>query len=94
MPDLPTLYVCELDDGGPGVHPCKRIQAALDAAGIEYEKEIADRNLPLGLGGRWRRSELKAKIGTHKLPTLVLPDGTVLAHSPKILRWVNQQSHS
>ena len=38
---VPTLYVCHGDDGGPRVHPCRRVQEALRAAGIGYEKVIA-----------------------------------------------------
>jgi glutathione S-transferase len=29
--------------------------------------------------------------GTDKLPTLKLPDGTVLAHSKAIMGWIEQQ---
>ena len=41
MADTPTLYVCHGDDGGPRRHPCRRVQEALRAAEIEYEKVIA-----------------------------------------------------
>lgn len=34
----PTLFVCHGDDGGPRFHPCRRVQEALRAADIEYEK--------------------------------------------------------
>jgi glutathione S-transferase len=37
------------------------------------------------------RDELEAKIGTTKLPSLVLQDGTVLSHSRAILGWVRDQ---
>ena len=40
MPEIPTLYVCHGDDGGPRVHPCRRVQEALREKGIEYEKVI------------------------------------------------------
>ena len=33
----PMLYVCHGDDGGPRVHPCRRVQEALREAGIEYD---------------------------------------------------------
>jgi hypothetical protein len=32
----PTLYVCHGDDGGPRMHPCRRVQEAMRAKGIEY----------------------------------------------------------
>jgi hypothetical protein len=41
MDGTPTLYVCHGDDGGPRIHPCRRVQEALRAAGVEYEKVIA-----------------------------------------------------
>src|SRR4051794_41584133 len=34
----PTLFVCHGDDNGPRIHPCRRVQEALRAAGIEYDK--------------------------------------------------------
>jgi len=35
MPESrPTLYVCHGDDGGPRIHPCRRVQEALRAEGI------------------------------------------------------------
>jgi glutathione S-transferase len=40
MDAAPTLYVCHGDDGGPRVHPCRRVQEALRAAGIEYREEL------------------------------------------------------
>jgi hypothetical protein len=33
MAEIPTLFVCHGDDGGPRVHPCRRVQEALRAAG-------------------------------------------------------------
>ncbi len=35
MAETPTLYVCHGDEGGPSVHPCRRVQEALHDAGIE-----------------------------------------------------------
>jgi len=40
MSAVPILYVCHGDDGGPRIHPCRRVQEALNEAGIEYEKVI------------------------------------------------------
>jgi hypothetical protein len=47
MAEIPTLYVCHGDDGGPRVHPCRRVQEALRAAGIEYDKVIAAHGSPI-----------------------------------------------
>jgi hypothetical protein len=47
MSDLPILYVCHGDDEGPKRHPCRRVQEALRAAGIEYEKVIAGHGHPI-----------------------------------------------
>jgi hypothetical protein len=41
MDELPTLFVCDGDDQGPRFHPCRRVQEALSAAGIDYDKVIA-----------------------------------------------------
>ena len=92
MPDRPTLYVCHGDDGGPRMHPCRRVQEALRAAGIEYEKVIAAHGSPIPFLRRGSRDELQAATGSRKLPALKLPDGTVLTHSREILRWVEQQA--
>jgi hypothetical protein len=29
MAETPTLFVCHGDDGGPRMHPCRRVQEAL-----------------------------------------------------------------
>ena len=42
-----TLFVCHGDDGGPRMHPCRRVQEALRAAGIEYDKVIAAHGSPI-----------------------------------------------
>lgn len=90
--DLPTLYVCHGDDGGPRIHPCRRVQEALRSAGIEYEKVIAAKGHPIPLLRRGSREDLQAATGGTKLPALKLPDGTVLSHSRSILAWAAQQS--
>jgi glutathione S-transferase len=92
MPELPTLFVCHGDDGGPRVHPCRRVQEALRAAGIEYEKVIAGHGHPLPPLRKGSREELRAATGDTKLPALKLPDGTVITHSRAILRWVSAVS--
>jgi glutathione S-transferase len=87
----PTLYVCDGDDGGPGIHPCRRVQAALRDAGIEYEKMIAGPGRPFGIGMKKHRDQLDLDTGARKIPALKLPDGNVLYHSRAIMRWIKQQ---
>src|SRR5438105_948088 len=53
MADLPTLYVCHGDEGGPKVHPCRRGQEAMHEAGVEYEKVmLADGRAAIGVDGQ------------------------------------------
>lgn len=94
MSDLPTLYVCHGDVGGPKVHPCRRVQEALHDAGIEYEKVIAAHGSPIPFLRKGSRDDLEAATGTTKLPTLKLPDGRVISHSRAILGWVREQHPS
>jgi glutathione S-transferase len=89
--DKPTLYVCHGDDGGPRVHPCRRVQEAMREAGIEYEKVIAAHGSPIPFLRKGSRDELEAATGTKKLPTLKLADGTVIIHSKAIFAWVEEQ---
>src|ERR1700761_6218055 len=91
MADKPTLYVCHGDDGGPRVHPCRRVQEALRDAGIEYDKVIAAHGSPIPFLRKGSREELRAATGDEKLPALKLPDGTVLTHSRAILSWIAEQ---
>jgi Glutathione S-transferase, N-terminal domain len=88
---IPELFVCHGDDGGPGFHPCRRVQEALRAAGIEYTKVIAGHGSPIPFLRRDAREELQAATGTRKLPALKLPDGTIITNSRAILAWVDQQ---
>jgi glutathione S-transferase len=90
--ELPTLFVCHGDDGGPFFHPCRRVQEALRAAGIEYHKVIAAHGNPIPFFRKGSREELRKQTGTTKLPTLKLPDGTVIVHSRAILSWIRQQA--
>ena len=92
--ELPTLYVCHGDEGGPRVHPCRRVQEAMHAKGIEYEKVIAAHGSPIPLLRKGSRDELQQATGDTKLPALKLPDGTVITHSRAILGWVEEQSTS
>lgn len=91
MADRPTLYVCDGDEGGPRMHPCRRVQQAMHAKGIEYDKVIAGHGSPLPFLRKGSRDELQAATGDRKLPALKLADGTVMKHSMAILDWIAQQ---
>jgi glutathione S-transferase len=91
MSQKPILYVCHGDDGGPWFHPCRRVQEALRSAGIGYERVIAAHGSPIPFLRRGSRDQLFAATGTKKLPTLKLPDGTIISHSRAILSWVREQ---
>lgn len=92
--DIPTLYVCHGDTGGPRLHPCRRVMEAFAAHGIAYEKVIAGHGHPIPFLRKGSREELVAATGEDKLPTLVLPDGTILRHSKAILAWARDQAGS
>lgn len=89
--ERPTLFVCHGDEGGPKMHPCRRVQEAMHSAGIEYDKVIAGHGNPIPFLRKDDRAELEQATGDKKLPALKLPDGTVLSHSRAILRWVGEQ---
>lgn len=91
MADSHTLFVCHGDDGGPRMHPCRRVQEALRSAGIEHEKVIAGHGSPIPFLRKGSREALRQATGATKLPTLKLADGTVLTSSKAILSWVQQQ---
>ena len=88
---IPTLYVCHGDDGGPKVHPCRRVQEAMRAKGLAYDKVIAGHGSPIPFLRKGSRDELQQATGEKKLPALKLPDGTVITHSRAILAWVDRQ---
>jgi glutathione S-transferase len=88
--DALTLYVCHGDDGGPRVHPCRRVQEALRAARIDYDKVVAAHGSPIPFLRKGSRDELRDATGDTKLPALKLPDGTVLTHSREILGWIER----
>jgi glutathione S-transferase len=90
MPDKPTLYVCHGDDGGPRMHPCRRVQEAMRAARIDYDKVIAAHGSPIPFLRKGSREQLREATGTTKLPALKLTDGTVLTQSRAILGWVKE----
>jgi glutathione S-transferase len=91
MEGKPTLYVCHGDEGGPRLHPCRRVQEALREAGIEYDKVVAAHGSPIPFLRKGSRDELRAATGQEKLPALKLPDGTVLTPSRAILAWIAEQ---
>jgi glutathione S-transferase len=89
--EKPTLFVCHGDDGGPRIHPCRRVQEALRAAGIDYDKVVAAHGSPIPFLRKGTRDELRAATGADKLPALKLADGTVITHSRAILSWISQR---
>lgn len=91
MAEIPTLFVCHGDDGGPRIHPCRRVQEALRAAGIEYDKVIAGHGSPFPFLRRGSREKLRDATGATKLPVLKLSDGTLITHSRAIRSWIDQQ---
>ncbi len=91
MADKPTLFVCHGDEGGPRVHPCRRVQEAMKAKGIEYDKVVGGHGSPIPFLRQGSRDELKAQTGQDHLPALKLPDGTVITPSRAILDWVEHQ---
>lgn len=88
MSEKPTLFVCHGDDGGPRIHPCRRVQEALRSRGIAYDKVIAAHGSPIPWLRKGSRDDLYAATGRRKLPAMKLPDGTVLVHSRAILAWI------
>jgi hypothetical protein len=92
MAETPTLFVCHGDDGGPGFHPCRRVQEALRAAGIEYDKVIGGHGSPIPFLRKGSRDALREATGGTKLPALKLSDGVVITHSRDILSWVGRQN--
>jgi glutathione S-transferase len=57
-----------------------------------HQKVIAGHGSPLPFLRRGSRDQLFAATGTRKLPTLKLPEGTIISHSRAILAWVDEQS--
>jgi glutathione S-transferase len=91
MADTPTLFVCHGDEGGPRIHPCRRVQESLHGAGIEYDKVIAAHGSPIPFLRKGSREDLREATGETKLPALKLADGTVITHSRAIFSWIDQQ---
>lgn len=91
MAENPTLFVCHGDEGGPRIHPCRRVQEALHEAEIEYEKVVAAHGSPIPFLRKGSREELEKATGARKLPAMKLADGTILIHSRAIFAWIDQQ---
>ncbi len=91
MPGPPTLFVCHGDEGGPRVHPCRRVQEAMKTAGIPYEKVIAAHGSPIPFLRKGSREELRQQTGSTKLPSLKTADGDVVIGSKAILAWISEQ---
>lgn len=87
MPGTLTLYTCSLDDGGPKIHPCHKAHDALREAGHTYETNVFDKNRPMGLFTKGKRSKLKEMTGQEKLPVLELPSGEFVNGSGEIVKW-------
>jgi len=69
MTDRPTLYVCHGDEGGPPGHPCSRVQKAMHAKGIEYDKVIAGSDPSLGRrpASDGQLNSVRAELRAHHL---------------------------
>jgi glutathione S-transferase len=89
MAEPPTLFVCHGDDGGPRIHPCRRVQEALRAANIPYVKVVAAHGNPIPFLRKGSREELRQQTGQTKLPALKLADGTVITPSRAIFEWIS-----
>jgi glutathione S-transferase len=87
-----TLYTCSLDDGGPKMHPCRKVHEAFKDAGVEYETDVFDKNRPMGLFTKGKRPELKEMTGQEKLPVLKLEDGSFITGSKNIIEWGQTRS--
>ncbi len=91
MPEPPTLFVCHGDEGGPRIHPCRRVQEAMKAAGIPYEKVIGGHGNPIPFLRKGSREELLKQTGSTKLPTMKTAEGEVIVGSKAILAWISEQ---
>jgi len=87
MSERLTLHVCNIDDGGPPPHACKKAQRALREAGHDFDKVIAGRGIPFGLFTTGRRPDVKEMSGQEKLPVLQLPEGSTINGSANIIAW-------
>jgi hypothetical protein len=91
MPGPPTLFACHGDEGGPRIHPCRRVQEAMKTAGIPYEKVIGGHGSPIPFLRKGSREELRQQTGSTRLPALKTADGEVVIGSKAILAWISEQ---
>jgi len=92
MSEIPTLFVCSGDDGGPRIHPCRRVQESLRAEGVKFDKHVvAGKGSPFPFLREGSREDLEAATGSKKLPALQLADGTVIHGSRAIIGWAGRQ---
>ncbi|HEY1835057.1 MAG TPA: glutathione S-transferase N-terminal domain-containing protein [Solirubrobacteraceae bacterium] len=94
MSEKLTLYVCHVDEGGPGPHACKKATKALREAGHDFEKIVFGKGIPFGLFTTGKRPELKAMSGQEKLPVLKLPDGNTVNGGANIVAWAKEHAPS
>lgn len=92
MSEKLTLYVCHIDNGGPGPHACKRAQRALSDAGHDFDKLVFDKGRPFGLFTKGKRPELKEMSGQEMLPVLKLPDGSTVNGGSNIVAWAKENA--
>ena len=89
--EIPTLFVCHGDDGGPRVHPCRRVQEALRASGIEYDKVVAAHGNPIPFLRKGSRDDLRKRPARRSCPHSSCPTGRSSPTSRAILAWVDEQ---
>jgi hypothetical protein len=92
MSEKLTLYVCHIDDGGPGPHACKRAQRALRDAGHDFDKLVFGKGHPFGLFTKGKRPELKEMSGQEMLPVLKLADGSTVNGGSNIVAWAQENA--
>jgi hypothetical protein len=80
------LYVCYGTFGPPKRHACARAHQALLAAG--HAPQIVRTYGCFGTDPLWPgRRHVKHLSENHKVPTLLLDDGTVIDESSNIVQW-------
>jgi hypothetical protein len=91
MPEKPMLYCCHGEDGGPKIHPCRRVFEALREADIEFDHKVVAHGSPIPFLRKGSRDDLAAETGSKHLPQLRTPDGTWLQPTKRILEWIDAQ---
>jgi hypothetical protein len=91
MAEKPTLFVCHGDDGGPPFHRVGAFKKRFEAQESNITRSSPDTAVRFRFCVRGSRDQLFEATGTKKLPTLKLPDGTIISHSRSILAWVREQ---